>query len=334
MDFRSTLILVTILAGSPSLWAQSGDSVHWLTGENLLTRSDDISGVAENILYITPLAPELRPRLSVSVPQSTVLDHTRPPRLRPFSWSVEAWQLNTASLAHIQCNRATLTLDTYLAQDCRVVDRPLPEDSVNLVQVRGRWLATPGLALEFGAFRGQAESDPINQLMYGAGSTDPILGHGLATDLEGMDMSLSFGVQAGGLGDLLVDLQLSRYRQRNTGIPGWMSSMNDPTGSAYDYRNAAQLALGWRKGDFSGDLLGHYREHPVRRLPGSLPGPSFSSFDIEFSWRAPWNARFTVGASNVLDQAPAQEPAPNGGFDDPMEGIYGRIPYVRYKQDL
>lgn len=333
MKFRSTLILVTLLAVMPASWAESEQSVQWLTGEHLLTQAEGMPGLAERFLP-TPLVPELRPRLSVSVQESTFPEYTQPLRARPFSWSVEAWQLNTASLAHIQCSRATLTLDTYLAQDCRVVDRPLPDDSLNLVQVRGRWLATPGLAVGFGAFHGRSETGLPNSLMFGE-SSDPRLipGPGAVSELEGVDMNLSFGVHAGGLGDLLVDLQLSRYRQRDIGIPGLMPGPPDSGYATYDYRNAAQLALGWRKGDFRGDILGQYREAPVR-LPGRLPGPSFSSFDIEFSWRAPWNALFSVGASNVLDQAPAQEAATNGGFDDPMESIYGRIPYVRYKQDL
>src|SRR5699024_8184458 len=72
----------------------------------------------------------------------------------PFSWSLKAWQMNTASLAHIQCSQGMMTMDSYLAQDCRFVDRPLPSDSVNLLQVSGDWMAAPGLNLGISAFHG------------------------------------------------------------------------------------------------------------------------------------------------------------------------------------
>ena len=60
-----------------------------------------------------------------------------------------------------------------------------------------------------------------------------------------------------------------------------------------------------------------------------------NTFDLEFSWHAPRNASISVGVSNLLDTAPrADEPGAESRLEDPMENIYGRIPYVRYKQDL
>jgi hypothetical protein len=61
---------------------------------------------------------------------------------------------------------------------------------------------------------------------------------------------------------------------------------------------------------------------------------ALTTFDVHFTWRTPWNANLSVGATNLLgagsDSAPSAESPPA----DPLESIYGRIPYVRYKQDL
>jgi hypothetical protein len=89
----------------------------------------------------------------------------------------------------------------------------------------------------------------------------------------------------------------------------------------------------WSHGAFSSGIQAFYRE-PVNFLNrDSLD--AMTTFDVHFTWRTPWNANLSVGASNVLS---------GGGLDskanaknqpaDPFESIYGRIPYVRYKQDL
>ena len=59
----------------------------------------------------------------------------------------------------------------------------------------------------------------------------------------------------------------------------------------------------------------------------------FSSFDLEFSWR-PRNGSLSIGVSNVLDAQPRAENLDNAGRDEALDGVFGRIPYVRYKHDL
>lgn len=275
-----------------------------------------------------------RPRVSVSLTSGResrgLFGAPAPDPSGMFSWSLEAWQLNTASLAHIQCSRASRTLESYLAEDCRFVDQPPPSDAASLIQVRGQWLAAPGLKIGVGAFTGESAPDTATTMGLMEGGL--ISGLGIpGDDIDGLDVNLSFGVHAGRVGDLLLDLQLSRYRRQ----PHSFSVLADPlaaAGSDSRFQTAGQLALGWRKGDFRGDILGHYRELPYWFGPGE--GQSFNSFDIEFSWRAPRNASLSVGVTNVLDNLPAGETAGENGFEESVESIYGRIPYVRYKHDL
>lgn len=285
--------------------------------------------------------PGARPRLTMAVPYDQRPAGDEDGRDGAFSWSLETWQLNTASLAHIQCNSATLTIDSYLARDCRFVDQPLPDDSVNLVQVRGDWSAAPGLNLGFGAFRSQGDSDPGVSLNQPNRSDHVLTTQDRLSDpagsgtVEGVDFNVSFGIHSERVGEFLIGLQVARYRQRmslqDLGLPidAWSESLLDNN----QYTNSAKVMLGWRRGSFSGEMLGQHRESPL--WLGSEPTPSaFSSFDLEFSWHPLRNSSLSVGVSNVLDAVPRSEDGKQETLEDPNESVYGRIPYVRYKHDL
>ncbi len=281
--------------------------------------------------------PGPRPRLMMSLPvqQNGLASAKQDPM---FSWSLEAWQLNTASLAHIQCNRFTPTIDSFLAEDCRFVEDPVPHGSVNLMRVSGQWTAAPGVDLNVGAFSARSEGAdilPAAETFLFPG-TDPMAG---LQSGEGLEAGVSFGIANEKVGDFLIGLQLARYRQRMSLLDFGLGSQTLAGLSGGDlerYANSAQLAVGWRRGRFSGDILGQARDVPVWLAPGQYGQALLNSFDLEFSWRAVGNASITIGVSNVLDAAPRnlEEPALDPGLDDPMEQIYGRIPYVRYKHDL
>lgn len=265
---------------------------------------------------------------------------------RGFSWSLQAWQLNTASLAHIRCDRHVLTLDAFVAEDCRFVDQPVPEDVVNLVQIRGQWTAAPGLALGLSALLGDttthADQDWL-PLSASGGRLQPalrLLGGDTIERHSGLGLDISFGIQNERLGDFLVGLQVARYQQRlsladlQSGAAQWLAD-SDLAGLGRLDASSAELALGWRRGRLSGELIGRSREEALiiggQRVPAAL-----NSFDLEFSWNAPGNASFSVGISNLLDNAPRSDEALMDviGEDAYEQSIYGRIPYVRYKHDL
>jgi hypothetical protein len=302
---------------------------------------DDAPSPLRELLGARPLGFEAlspidaRPRLRVALSPS--LDARREQRVPAFSWSLEAWEMNAASLAHIQCARATRTIETFLVEDCRFVDRPLPDDSANLVQVRGRWMAAPGLSLSAGAFSGERPATPASLLPLADSGAEFSPGANLATErVDGINMNVSFGLRMGQVGDLLLDLQLERYRQTPDSFAlgrGLVPPSFDPVATAEPvWGNAGQVGLGWRGGRFSADVTGQYQEMPYWMGEG-LRGQGFSSFDIEVSWRAPMQSSISVGISNVLDQVPVGS-ASDPGMEETVDGIYGRIPYVRYKHDL
>jgi len=332
---RSLLISTLLMAGAN---VQAADAAPW----SIVPDREPAPRVVPD--RDTRGLPGLRPRLTMNMPLDLSSPKPDSDTQGAFSWSLETWQLNTASLAHIQCNSARPTIDSYLAEDCRFVDQPLPDDSVNLVQVRGNWTAAPGLNLGVGAFHSQPEHAPaiaFNEGMYDF-RPDYLGRDGTARSSqvsEGVDVNVSFGIQTERVGDFLVGLQLARYRQRmslsDLGLPPDHTALDHSAESSH-YSNSAQVMLGWRRGRFSGEMLGNHRESPLWTGSDSSPTPSvFNTFDLEFSWQAPRNTSISIGVSNLLDTAPrADEPGAEARLEDPMESIYGRIPYVRYKQDL
>lgn len=339
---KHILIMATLLAAGAQ--AQTVEDTPWSivpesrSAESAATQAPVVRVIADR----SPLGlPGQRPQLSMSMPlsgrRSALADDDG--EGSAFSWSLKAWQMNTASLAHIQCSQGMMTMNSYLAQDCRFVDGPAPSDSVNLLQVSGDWMAAPGLQLGISAFR--SDDTPARGEQPFTFDLDPDLLARRAREpaegaLEGLDVNVSFGIQTERIGDFLVGLQLARYRQRMS-LADLAMSFDDPLDGRNNtyYSNSAQLLLGWRHGSFSGEMLGHHREVPLWLGADQAPS-TLNSFDLEFSWHAQRNASLSIGVSNIMDAAPrADEPNPEAAaLEDPLESVYGRIPYVRYKQDL
>ena len=297
--------------------------------------------------------PNSRPKLTLSLPLtgrllglSDPVDGSREDSdADRVSWSLEAWQLNTASLAHIQCSQHTLTLESFVAQNCQFVDQPVPQDAVNLVQIQGQWTAAPNVDVGVGLFRSD-NSDSQLSAQLGQPMDQVANLFGLPTQaapapagvVDGVSANVSFGIEVERVGEFLLGLQLARYRQRTSlmdlGDPTQWAQGNQPGNPLDDTRYAAELNLGWQRGNFRGDLSGRYANRPIRlgQLNGQAINAPANGFDLEFSWQ-PGSASFSVGVSNVLDggsTASASETSSDEGARD----IYGRIPYVRYKQDL
>jgi len=286
--------------------------------------------------------PGVRPRISMRMPiggGDSMAGEGEAASRSSFSWSLEAWQLNTASLAHIQCSEQALTANSFLASDCRFVDQPTPDNAVNLVQVRGEWMAAPNFRVGLGAFVNPSDDEPYQPLV--ANDANPVAYLNAnaseidaANVVDGLDINLSFGIQTEYVGDFLIGLQLARYRQRLSlgDVAYGIDPLSALDASAREYAHSAQLALGWQLGNFRTDVMGQHREAPMLFSTGYSPA-EFSSFDLEFSWQ-PRHGSLSIGVSNLLDAQPRSESLDNAGRDDTLDGVFGRIPYVRYKHDL
>jgi hypothetical protein len=148
-------------------------------------------------------------------------------------------------------------------------------------------------------------------------------------ETSGLEMEFQLGLTTDNAGDVVLGLQLTRVLdasfKTNTidgGLQNWTVT------SPYE---SAQLGIDWNKGNFSGGLTGFYRNEVEFQNRENLD--SITTFDVHFSWRTPWNANLSVGTTNILNSGAEDKTSTKTGID-PFESIYGRIPYVRYQQDL
>lgn len=88
--------------------------------------------------------------------------------------------------------------------------------------------------------------------------------------------------------------------------------------------NTGSLSLRGGIGNFGGEITGQMIE-----VPGQ---PSrYSSVGAGVTWRAPWRAKISVGADNIVTRGKNPFGLPDA---PPAEADEGRVPYVRYQQDL
>jgi hypothetical protein len=153
----------------------------------------------------------------------------------------------------------------------------------------------------------------------------------LGGEASGLDMEFQVGFTMDSAGTVQLGLQLTRVLD---------ASYETSTNYSPEFQNwtianpfdSAKLNFDWSKGSFSGGIQGYYRENVQFLNREDLD--SSTTFDVHFTWRAPWNASLSVGTSNVLSAGTEDSGKTDTGLQDPFEAVYGRIPYVRYKQDL
>lgn len=259
------------------------------------------------------------------------------------------------SLGSIHCENGKLDAVSYRASNCHFIDdastirastlsvggryqvSEAASASLNLFQVRNSTSNPyrPGsdarLASSLNPLQpGNSVTNPLFSVLnpvYGTGASLP----GLNSELTGIDVQFEVGLSTDSAGDLVVGLQLTRILEGGTqggfyALPGMQNwTLSEPVDSA-------NLNLDWSLGTFSGGIQSYYRS-TVEFLNRTAVDEQ-ASFDVHFTWRAPWNASVSVGASNILNAGTKNTGPVNNSISDPLESIYGRIPYVRYKQDL
>jgi hypothetical protein len=144
---------------------------------------------------------------------------------------------------------------------------------------------------------------------------DSLLGPNSAT-LDSRNASLIGQVKLGtqswlSIGGTLARVRLIPAEQLHNGLPPeW---------------GAGSLSVAGGRGNFGGEITGQMIE-----VPGQ---PSrYSTLGAGVTWRTPWKAKLSVGADNIVTRGKNPFGLPDArevqGEDE------GRVPYVRYQQDL
>jgi hypothetical protein len=251
----------------------------------------------------------------------------------------------------IHCMNGILRADSYTAFGCRFVTEPTATTEQQRISLGARMdfsnasasINLFGLDSSLDQVPGRSFSPVAGRAAMGAGllspnlvnpmlatpATDPL--SYLNSEATGVDLNFKVGIATDNQGDLQLGLAFSRVLEAN--YDGLYSYGPEPLAwTVAEPFNTASMNLEWRRGSISSGIQGFYRESVDFLNRKSLD--SLTTFDVHFTWRTPWNANLSVGAANVLNAGTegttGAEPQPV----DPLESIYGRIPYVRYKQDL
>ncbi len=142
--------------------------------------------------------------------------------------------------------------------------------------------------------------------------------------------------------DLMLSLNGAEVAQEDIGLlgelrvgqSGWVSiggtlararivSANQLPGGLPPQWNSGSLSLSAGHGNFGGEIVGR-----VIEIPGSTV--RYSNVGVGVTWRAPWRARLSVGAENLMSSG--RNPFAPSSDDDDDESA--RVPYIRYEQDL
>jgi hypothetical protein len=255
------------------------------------------------------------------------------------------------SLGNIQCMNGTLRADSYTASGCRFVDESLASSEQDRFQLGAQWdLGNSSTSINW--FTQESELNqssvrrlggPGGQAVMGNSLLSPNLGNPLLSsngfdplqylnsEASGVNLNFKVGIATDTAGDLRVGLAFTRVLEAE--YQGVYSGTNDLLSwTIAEPFNTARMGVEWSKGSFSSGIQGFYRDSVDFLNRNSVDG--LTTFDVHFTWRTPWNANLSVGASNVMNAGADSSVSTENQPVDPFESIYGRIPYVRYKQDL
>jgi hypothetical protein len=254
------------------------------------------------------------------------------------------------SLGSIECHNGTLRADSYTASGCRFVNEPLALSDRRRVDLGAQfdfnnatasvnWFtqqsgvnsnpATVGQPIAPLAWNENLLSPTLADPLIAGPNSEPL--QFLNSEATGVDLRFKVGIATTNSGDIQLGLAFGRILDAEF-QGAYANSFEALSWTVAEAFNTARMNVEWRRGAFSSGVQGYYRE-PVSFLDRN-DLDSLATFDVHFTWHTPWNADLSVGASNMLDAGADAGATVESQLGDPLDSIYGRIPYVRYKQDL
>jgi iron complex outermembrane receptor protein len=149
-------------------------------------------------------------------------------------------------------------------------------------------------------------------------------------ETDGLDVDAQYGFSAGNIGDFRAALQLTYVNEyeRDEG-----NGLEDPRG-LLDPDMRGTFALNWALSDFGANVTVNYMSEATDESRG-IELDSYTTVDLQVTYATPWNGQIAVGARNVFDEDPPTSTQLGSPFySGSLHDVYGRVPYVRYSQDL
>jgi len=150
---------------------------------------------------------------------------------------------------------------------------------------------------------------------------------------DGLDVEANYGFSVGAIGDFRAGVQWT-YVNEYERDAGDGNGLRAPP--FFKVNNRGTGSLNWALGDFSANVIWNYvGSGKWNEFDWKLD--DWSTWDLSVSYATPWNGLVTVGARNIFDEDPPTTTAngfPNPYYSNYLADVYGRIPYLRYEQDL
>jgi iron complex outermembrane receptor protein len=147
-------------------------------------------------------------------------------------------------------------------------------------------------------------------------------------DTEGFDVNLRGNWNFGEMGSLRVNAQGTYVASLE------FDGGNNVAGNVNRPRWRASLNSEYRISDFAFAWVMNYIDDQNNSLADAGPLPSWTTHDLQANWFTPWNGQITVGVDNVANKDPVLDAGELRSFNFGLYDGYGRIPYVRYKQNF
>jgi len=157
---------------------------------------------------------------------------------------------------------------------------------------------------------------------------------------EGLDLDVSYSFSLGRYGDLQTTLYWTHVLEFEETDPNNPDVTAHLDGALFHPKDRGQLTLAWAMGDYTATVVGNYIGHqsgpdyycfPDQVRSGTCYLSSWTTWDVQVAYATPWNGQITVGARNVFDRNP---PHQDNNYDNWQHDVFGRVPYVRWEQDL
>jgi hypothetical protein len=197
------------------------------------------------------------------------------------------------------------------------------EQSLETYRLSAQWASVPGVELGLDYFDSGTlgrHSDTAPSLL-----ADTQLSDSLA---RGVDVNLAFGGDVGSLGQLAVSLKFRKMLDSSLRELGALPERG--RNLIVEESNDAALGVNWQRGDFSGGVVGRYYDD-LAELSDS-DARTWVTLDLQFTWETPWQGSFELGARNLLGGERPQDLTLDS--QERFEHLFGRIPYLQYRQSL
>jgi len=219
------------------------------------------------------------------------------------------------SLGSIHCMNGILRPDSYTASGCQFVNESYATSQSRRISFGARYDAgSASASINWFTQNADLSNPGVRQMNMASGisvAPDRLMMPGLGNPLlapsiymdplqqfkgqtTGVDLDFRVGIATDNKGDIRLGLAFSHVLDADyQGI--YSNSQNPLSWTLAEPFNSARMNVEWSRGNFSSGIRGFYRE-PVNFLNRDSVD-SLTTFDVHFTWKTPWKANLSVGAS-------------------------------------